>query len=291
MTVSLSSRAQRYLEAANRLHEIELSGQPETERLAAIKPLLIELAAQRDLFPLPAFPRAPGTPGGLFRLVEFPDQRGALYMSLGYTGRINPPHTHASWALVAGVSGGVEHNVIYERVDDGSVDGEAELRLYEDTPVGPGQIGVVATGHYHTIEVVSDEPVLHLHAYGHAVDAPGFSLPAFDSPESRTYKLRTSGAFQPPLAFATLDEAADDIAVGRAILISGDEPTLAGPYVLQADAATVVERLDAANAPKDAPVVVIGDDAGALAVAKALYAAGRPLVFQLAAESSERLAA
>lgn len=291
MTVSLSSRAHRYLEAANRLHDIELSGQPESERLAAIKPLLTELATQRDLFPLAAFPRAPGTPGGLFRLVEFPDQRGALYMSLGYTGRINPPHTHASWALVAGVSGGVELNVIYERVDDGSVEGEAELRLREEIPVGPGQIGVVATGHYHTIEVVSDEPVLHLHAYGHAVDAPGFSLPAFDSPESRNYKLRTSGAFQPPLAVATLEEASDDIAAGRAILVSSDAPTLTGPYVLQADAATAAERLDAAGAPKNAPVVVVGDDAGALAVAKALYAAGRPLVFQLATGQAERLAA
>lgn len=291
MTVSLSSRARRYLEVASGLHEIELSGRPEAERLSAIKPLLTELASEQELFPLAAFPRAPGSPGGLFRLVEFADQRGALYMSLGYTGRINPPHTHASWALVAGVSGGVELNVIYERVDDGSVDGEAELRLREEIPVGPGQIGTVETGHYHTIEVVSDEPVLHLHAYGHAVDAPGFSLPAFDSPESRTYKLRTSGAFQPPLAVATLDEASDDIAAGRAILVSGDAPTLSGPYVLQADAATVVERLDGAGAPKDAPVVVVGADAEALAVAKALYAAGRPLVFQLAAAQAERLAA
>lgn len=283
MTVSLSSRAQRYLEVANRLHEIELSGQPEAERLSAIKPLLTELAAQQDLFPVKAFPRAPGTPGGLFRLVEFADQRGALYMSLGYTGRINPPHTHASWALVAGVSGGVEHNVIYDRVDDGSIDGEAELRLREEIPVGPGQIGVVETGQYHTIEVVSDEPVLHLHAYGHAVDAPGYSLPAFDSPESKTYKLRTSGAFQPPLAVATLDEAADDVAAGRAILVSSGAPVLSGPFALQADAGNVTELLNDADAPTTAPVVVVGDEEQALAVAKALYAAGRPLVFRLAA--------
>ena len=78
----------------------------------------------------------------------------------------------------------------------------------------------------------------------------------------------------------------DDIAAGRAILVSGDAPTLSGPYVLQADAATVVERLDGAGAPKDAPVVVVGADADALAVAKALYAAGRPLVFQLARPAS-----
>ena len=135
------------------------------------------------------------------------------------------------------------------------------------------------------------KPVLHLHAYGHAVDAPGFTLPAFDSPESRTYKLRTSGGFQPPLAFATLDEAADDIAAGRAVLISGEKPVLSGPYVLQADAEVVVERLDAAGAPKDAPVVVSGDEAQALDIAKALYAAGRPLVFRLSAGLSERLAA
>lgn len=291
MTVSLSSRARRYLDVANRLHEIELSGQPEADRLSAIKPLIAELAAERDLFPVAAFPRAPGTPGGLFRLVEFPDQRGALYMSLGYTGRINPPHTHASWALVAGVSGGVEHNVIYERVDDGSVDGVAELRLHEEIPVGPGQIGVVETGRYHTIEVVSDEPVLHLHAYGHAVDAPGFSLPAFDSPDSRTYTLRTSGGFQPPLAVTGLDEAADDIAAGRAVVVSLGEPNLAGRFVVQADASNAAERLDHAGAPKDAPVVVVGDETQALALAKTLYAAGRPLVFRLAGQQSEQLAA
>lgn len=283
MTISLSSRAKRYLDVASQVHEIELSGQDEEARLAGIRPLIAGLAAEQDLFPTAAFPRAPGTPGGLFRLVEFSDQRGALYMSLGYTGRINPPHTHASWALVAGVSGGVEHNVIYDRIDDGSVDGEAELRLREEIPVGPGQIGTVETGQYHTIEVVSDEPVLHLHAYGHAVDAPGFSLPAFESPESRTYKLRTSGAFQPPLAVATLDETAEDVAAGRAILVAPGEPLLSGPFAVQADAGTVVERLQSADAPKSAPVVVVGDDEEALAVAKALYAAGRPLVFRLAA--------
>src|SRR5262245_43355924 len=111
MSTGLSQRAAAYLDAAQKVREIDAREEPEAQRLEAVTEVLLNLAKRPELFPNHAFPRAPGTPGGLIRLVEFADRKNAIYISLGYTGRSqSSPHRHASWAIVAGVSGGVESN-------------------------------------------------------------------------------------------------------------------------------------------------------------------------------------
>ncbi|HEX5464264.1 MAG TPA: rhodanese-like domain-containing protein, partial [Burkholderiales bacterium] len=135
----------------------------------ALKPILTDLALQTELFPLQSFPVAAGKQGGLYELSVDSDCRFALYASAGVPGKFQPPHDHTTWAVISGVYGD-EHNVLYERVDDRSVAGRGRIEKRSELTVRRGNaIGFL--GHdFHTIEVISSTPALHLHLYGRALD-------------------------------------------------------------------------------------------------------------------------
>ncbi|MGH8600968.1 MAG: rhodanese-like domain-containing protein, partial [Burkholderiales bacterium] len=135
----------------------------------ALKPILTDLALQTELFSLESFPVAVGKQGGLYELSVDPDCRFALYASAGVPGKFQPPHDHTTWAVISGVHGD-EHNVLYERVDDGSIAGRGRIEKRSELTVRRGNaIGFL--GHdFHTIEVISSTPALHLHLYGRALD-------------------------------------------------------------------------------------------------------------------------
>jgi predicted metal-dependent enzyme (double-stranded beta helix superfamily) len=58
---------------------------------------------------------------GVHLLHEEPDHSLAILVLSWLPGRGTPPHDHGTWAVVAGVDG-VERNVRYNRIDDGSRD-------------------------------------------------------------------------------------------------------------------------------------------------------------------------
>jgi len=270
--------------AAQAIRDAELSDEPESERLEIVGRILADLAARTELFPARAFPLPEGSVGGLYRLVEFADQKAALYMSVGLTGRKAQPHTHATWAAVAGVSGGIEFNRLYDRTDDGSTPGHGRLALRGEKAVGPGEVVLLPSGVFHTIEVVSDTPVLHLHAYGRAVDAPTDQpLPAFKHPDATTYTLREAGRFSPPLSTVTWTEAVSDVASGRAAVIDFDiAARFQGPYVIQANAEPVQNLLDRLGSPPETPIILAGPSDQILQAARVLYRSGFAILFQLA---------
>lgn len=287
MTLGIKARSAAYLAAAEQVRAIDARNAPETERLKDITAVLKSLALRTELFPLESFPRAEGTPGGLFRLAGFPDRRGAVYISLGYIGRSQQPHNHVGWAVVAGVSGGHETNVVYERVD-GDEPGEATLVLRERAPVGPGDAVVLPTGAYHTIDVDSG-PSLHLHAYGWDVDAPGFTTYGFASPTATQFEVRPTGGFKPPLTVVSHGDVAADLQAGDAVVVvlNGPAPAgLSGPLLIEAEAASIVDRLNAANVPVTTPIALVGGSSVVLDAALSLYAAGRPLVFEYRADTA-----
>jgi predicted metal-dependent enzyme (double-stranded beta helix superfamily) len=95
--------------------------------LAEIKGALVDLARAEDLFPPDEFTIPDGAPARLYRLAEDADHRFALYAAANRPGRSAPPHNHTTWAAIAGVRGR-EHNVFYQRVDNGEVPGEGRLQ-------------------------------------------------------------------------------------------------------------------------------------------------------------------
>ena len=57
-------------------------------------------------------------------------------------GKKIPPHDHGIWEALIICSGRLRHTV-YERIDDGSVEGHADLRAIEDRDFGPREIAMV----------------------------------------------------------------------------------------------------------------------------------------------------
>jgi predicted metal-dependent enzyme (double-stranded beta helix superfamily) len=70
---------------------------------------------------------------------------------------------------------GPEHNVFWERLDDGSREGYAELRPIREQVVSVGEAVCMKTGEIHSVENRSDEMTLSLHIYGRHLNYTGRS--------------------------------------------------------------------------------------------------------------------
>ncbi len=129
----------------------------------AIRDRLIELSAQRELFPADDFP-PPGPDdernGFLYRLSQDDDDRFALYAqsSRGQVG--TPPHNHTTWAVVVGHAG-QELNRFYERTDDG-------VRQSHEHMVQAGTGVAMLPDDLHSIHI--EGPALNFHCYGLALE-------------------------------------------------------------------------------------------------------------------------
>lgn len=156
------------------------------EDLDRISAALLNLAARKELFPKAHFPTKKKGKGFIYRLYEDADSGLSLYASAGVPGKYQPPHNHTTWAAIAAIHGD-EHNVFYERKDNGSAKGIGALRKVGEYTVRPGTAASLLENDFHTIEVISSEPSLHLHVYGRSLE----NLPDrifFETPESTTYK-------------------------------------------------------------------------------------------------------
>jgi predicted metal-dependent enzyme (double-stranded beta helix superfamily) len=133
----------------------------------AIRDRLIELASQRDLFPLDDFPTPADDPDGngarscLYRLAQDDDDRFALYAQRSSGAVKTPAHNHTTWAVVVGFDG-QELNRFYERADEGGVT-ETHQHLVE---AGTGV--AMLPDDLHSIHI--DGPSLNFHCYGLALE-------------------------------------------------------------------------------------------------------------------------
>ena len=75
------------------------------------------------------------------------------------------PHDHGTWALIAGVEG-IEQNTSYNRLDDRSRDGYAEIEVKAETMAGPGDLVCMKNGGIHSVRNETDQITLSLHTYG-----------------------------------------------------------------------------------------------------------------------------
>lgn len=131
-------------------------------QLQALKAPLIELAKRAELFPADQFAASPGKAGNLYELSVDEDLRFALYASAGAPGKAQPPHNHTTWVLISGVFGD-EHNVAYQRISETTLEQRWELTCQRGNAVA------FQPDDFHTIEVTSTGPALHLHLYGRSL--------------------------------------------------------------------------------------------------------------------------
>jgi predicted metal-dependent enzyme (double-stranded beta helix superfamily) len=84
---------------------------------------------------------------------------GELSMTLDQfpNGKVIPPHDHGIWEALVLVKGRLRHSV-YERTDDGSVTGRADLKTVEDREFTPGEVAmVVPPAEIHSFTALEDE--------------------------------------------------------------------------------------------------------------------------------------
>ena len=107
---------------------------------AAMDRALGELMHRDDLFELGA-PRE-GNNVAVSRYLYFDGEMSILLYEVP-KGRPIPPHDHGTWETVSVWRGSMRH-VVYERVDDGTRPGHAELRAIDDRVLAPGDFAIVA---------------------------------------------------------------------------------------------------------------------------------------------------
>jgi predicted metal-dependent enzyme (double-stranded beta helix superfamily) len=129
----------------------------------AIRDRLVELSAQRELFPADAFPApdaAAAETSYMYRIAQDADDRFALYAQSSRGHVETPPHNHTTWAVVVGHRG-QELNRFYERTDDGVAETGRHV-------VEAGTGVAMLPDDLHSIHI--DGPSLNFHCYGLALE-------------------------------------------------------------------------------------------------------------------------
>ena len=168
MTI-IEQRNQAVAETVDRVRLIEQQHGVNYEALGKIRNELIELSRDKELFPRSSFPINDDGGSAVYRISEDSDHRYALYASVGAAGKSVPPHNHTTWAVIVGVYGD-ELNRFYERTDDSSKEGYAELKETGSFVVQHGNGVVFLPDDIHAISTDDSEPTVHLHMYGLALD-------------------------------------------------------------------------------------------------------------------------
>jgi predicted metal-dependent enzyme (double-stranded beta helix superfamily) len=147
----------------------------------AIRDCLIEMSADRDLFPLDEFP-APGQDEKrsslLYRLAQDSDDRFALYAQSSDGHVVTPVHNHTTWAVVVGFDG-QELNKFFDRTDDGGIAKRHEHLVEAGTGVA------MLPDDLHSIHI--DGSALNFHCYGRALER--LDERQYYSPKSGEWKL------------------------------------------------------------------------------------------------------
>jgi len=150
---------------AGDLRRVTLDGGSERELFSRLSPLVQRFAGSGTWRDPRHYEIDPEQGFGVHQLHEEPDHSLAVLAVSWLPGRGTPPHDHGAWAIVVGVEG-PETNVFWERTDDRSRPGHAELRRVGEKVFRPGDVIAMPAGTIHSVTNESERVTLSLHVYG-----------------------------------------------------------------------------------------------------------------------------
>jgi 3-mercaptopropionate dioxygenase len=176
----------------------------DAERVEALRPAFAKLLAADGWLPekYAAPDKESGMGGGIgqYALYRAHDGSLCLFSLVVPAGVSTPVHDHLAWGLV-GVYRGEQAETIYRRVDDGRVEGHAELEVAREHQIATGQFYTLLPplDDIHYVTTISDGPSVSLHLL--ANDTACVVRHRFDPAESTVASFRSgySNAPCPPL--------------------------------------------------------------------------------------------
>jgi len=151
--------------------EILASRPLDREALALIEKEVTKLSDKTELWGEDDF-RSPSLEEkqNRYLIAQESDEGLSLYLNVMQPGKKIQPHNHTTWACVGAVEG-VEINTLYDRVDDGSEEGKAELKQTAIVDLKPGNAISMLADDIHSVEIGGTEVIRHLHFYGQSLES------------------------------------------------------------------------------------------------------------------------
>ena len=147
------------------LREIFSSESDEKIITTRVKPLAKRLAAEKGWFKDEYRETEPSQGFGVHLLHEEENHDLGVFVFAWEPGKGVGAHNHNTWVVVAGIEG-QEHEIRYDRLDDGSTPGYADLREAGDDVLGPGQVVSCGYDDIHGVWNRGDVISVSLHTYG-----------------------------------------------------------------------------------------------------------------------------
>lgn len=142
---------------------------------ARVRPLAERLAADRSWF-RDEFRQIDEEQGfGLHLLFEENNHDLAVFVIAWAPGKGLAAHNHKTWAVVAGIEG-QEHETNYDRLDDGSIPGFADLKITHEATLYPGRAVCCLPEDIHSVWNNGDVTAVSLHTYGRHLNHTGRSV-------------------------------------------------------------------------------------------------------------------